>query len=158
MTTTARRFSWLALAAVVAATLAIGATGDRTPRTEAERVDAIASGVRCPTCRSLSAAESDAVAARAVRDAIRDGIRDGRSDEEIRAFLVSRYGEEILLKPRASGLSGLVWALPVVALAIGFVVIGVAFGTWRRRREDVDAPTDDDRVLVERALAQAADE
>jgi cytochrome c-type biogenesis protein CcmH len=137
---------------VLVVALAIGATGSRTPQTEAERVRSIASTVRCPTCRGLSAAESDARAAQAVRDEIRTRLRAGESDSEIRAFLVSRYSEDILLKPRASGVAGLVWALPAAALLIAIVGLAAAFRRWRRPRPLT--PTDEDRALVEAALRE----
>jgi cytochrome c-type biogenesis protein CcmH len=151
-TATARRVSWLLMALVLAAALLAGATGNRSPRTEAERVRAIASTVRCPTCRGLSAAESDARAAQAVREDIRDRLRAGQSAGEIRAFLVSRYGEDILLKPRASGVAALVWVLPVAALVLAAAGLVAAFRRWRGQRA-VGPPTDDDRAIVEAALS-----
>lgn len=147
----ALRASWMVMALVAAIALFVGAAGDRAPQTEAERVRSIASGVQCPTCQGLSAAESDAIAAQAVRDAIRDGIRDGRSDGEIRAFLVSRFGDEILLKPKATGISALVWALPVAALVVAAGGLVATFRRWRREQEG-PGPTDEDRRLVESAL------
>lgn len=148
---TAQRVSWIVMGLVVAVALFVGATGDRAPRTEAERVREIASGVKCPTCQGLSAAESDAIAAQAVRDAIREGIRDGRTDAEIRAFLVSRFSDDILLKPKATGVSSLVWVLPVAAFVVAMGALAATFRRWRRER-DIAGPTDDDRALVESAL------
>ncbi|HEX4978676.1 MAG TPA: cytochrome c-type biogenesis protein CcmH [Acidimicrobiales bacterium] len=145
------RVSWIVLAAVAAVTLAVGSLGDRAPRTEAERVREIAAGVRCPTCKGLSAADSDAIAAQAVRDAIRDGIRDGRGDDQIRAFLVSRFGDEILLTPEATGVSSLVWILPVAGVVVAGAALAATFRRWRREQE-VPAPSEDDRRLVESAL------
>ena len=143
--------SWIVMAGVLSVALFIGATEDRAPRTENERVNAIAAEVRCPTCESLSAAESDAAAAQAVRDEIRTRLRDGEDESEILAFLASRYGNDILLRPEAGGVAGLVWVLPVAAvlLALG----GLA---WAMRRSGRDAassaPSPADRDLVEDAL------
>ena len=145
-----RRWSWLLLLAVLVVSLSVGGTGSRGARTEADRVDAIASEVRCPTCRSLSAAESDAKAADAVRAEIRTRLREGQSEAEIRGYLASRYGEDILLRPEAGGLAGLVWAVPVAAGVVVFAGLVVAFRRWRRL--DLPAPTDEDRALVEEAL------
>lgn len=144
--------SWAAMALVLIVALAIGVADDRAPGTEADHVDAIASEVRCPTCASLSAAESDAAAAEAVRDEIRGRLRQGQSDSEIRAFLASRYGQDILLKPEATGIAGLVWILPVAG---GVLAVGGLVATFRRwRRQAKGAPTDEDRVLVEQALGR----
>jgi cytochrome c-type biogenesis protein CcmH len=134
---------------VVAFTLS--SRGDSGPRTTAERVAHIASEVRCPTCRQLSAAESDAPAAQAVRVAIAARVRAGQSDAEIRSFLVGRYGTDILLKPRATGVAGLVWVLPVVAFVCASAGLVVAFRRWRRAPSTV---TEADRALVAEALAR----
>ena len=145
-----RRLSWLAMALVLVGMLAYGATDARAPRTEADRVNAIASEIRCPTCAGLSAAESDAAAAQAVRDEIRTRLREGESDQEIRSYFVSRFGREILLKPEASGVAGLVWVLPVA----GFVVAagGLVLALRRWRTAPVGPATDADRRLVAEAL------
>ena len=141
--------SWIVMAAVLAAALFVGVTEDRAPRTENDRVNAIASEVRCPTCESLSAAESDAAAAQAVRDEIRTRLRAGESQGEILAFLAGRYGDDILLRPEAGGVAGLVWVLPVAVL---LAALGGLAWRLRRRSAVAGAPTDDDRHLVEEAL------
>ena len=144
------RLPWLAMAAVLAIALAVGAQGRAGPVTEAQRVRHIASEIRCPTCRNQSAAESDAAAAKAVRDEIDRRVRAGQSDGEIVAFMVSRYGSDILLTPESSGIASLVWALPVVAVVVAVAALAVAFRRWRARPGvEVSA---EDRVLVERAL------
>jgi cytochrome c-type biogenesis protein CcmH len=140
---------------VVVTALAIGASGDRAPRTEADRVRAIASEVRCPTCESLSAAESDAAAAQAVRDEIRTRLRAGESKGEILSYLASRYGDSILLRPEASGVAGLVWALPVVVVLMAAGGVVAAVRRWRTPSgvaAVVGRPSDADRALVEEAL------
>ncbi|MEA3075642.1 MAG: cytochrome c-type biosis protein CcmH [Actinomycetota bacterium] len=134
---------------VLALSLAVGASGSRSPRTEADRVNAIASEVRCPTCRSLSAAESDAKAAGAVKEEIRTRLRAGQSDAEIRGYLASRYGKDILLRPDATGLAGLVWSIPVALLLVALAGLFAAFRRWRGV---VPPPTDEERALVEEAL------
>ena len=141
--------SWIVMAVVLGVALFVGATEDRAPRTEADRVNAIASEVRCPTCESLSAAESDAAAAQAVRDEIRARLRAGESKGEILAFLAGRYGDDILLRPEAGGVAGLVWVLPVAAV---LAALGGLGGKLRRRAAVAGAPSDDDRHLVEEAL------
>ena len=143
--------SWILMTIVLAVALFVGVTEDRAPRTENDRVNAIAAEVRCPTCKGLSAAESDAAAAQAVRDEIRTRLRAGEDQSEILAFLASRYGDDILLRPDAGGVAGLVWVLPVVAVLVA--LFGLAAALRRsRRRAVVDAPTTADRDLVEEAL------
>lgn len=142
--------SWIAMGLVLAVALTFGSIGDRAPRTEAERVRALASEVRCPTCQNLSAAESDAKAAQAVRDEIRTRVRRGETNEQIRGFLVSRYGDEIVLKPKTSGVAGLVWVIPVLGGLVVAVGLVAAFRRWKR--EGSVEVSEDDRALVEEAL------
>lgn len=120
------------MAVVLAVALAVGAGGRGGPPSEAQRVRSVASRLRCPTCRNLSAADSDAAAARAVREEIRRRLRGGESDDEIRRFLVSRYGDDILLDPPATGIGGLVWSVPVAAGVVAVAGLAVAFRRWRR--------------------------
>lgn len=150
---TLRAWSWRVMALVLLAALAVGATGDKAPRTESERVRAIASEVRCPTCRGLSAEDSDAKAAQAVREEIRTRVRRGESESAIRAYLVSRYGKDILLKPEGRGVAGLVWVLPVAAAIVAGAGLVVAFRRWRSMA-DGPAVSVADRALVEEALGR----
>jgi cytochrome c-type biogenesis protein CcmH len=144
------RWVWLAMAVVLAVALVIGAQGRSGPMSEAQRVKHIASEIRCPTCRNQSAAESDAAAAKAVRDEIDRRVRDGQSDGEIVAFMVSRYGSDILLKPEGSGIASLVWVLPVVAVVVALAGLALAFRRWRARPGI--SVSDEDGALVEREL------
>lgn len=145
-----RKVSWLVMAVVVIAGLAIGVTDDDGPRTSAERAHDLASTVRCPTCRSQSAADSDAPAAKAVRLEIARRIDGGQTDAEIRSYLVSRFGEDILLTPSRSGIAGLVWVLPVVVFVVGVGTVVLVLRRWQERGARV--PTDADRARVEREL------
>lgn len=143
------RLSWIVLAVVLVGALIVGSRPDDGPRTAADRVRAIASELRCPTCRSQSALESDAEVSRAMRDEIRRRVEAGRSDEQIRAYFVSKFGKDILLRPEGSGVTALVWILPVVAFAGAVAGLAVAFRRWRPRAVTV---SEDDRRLVEEAL------
>lgn len=150
MTAVRRWLPFLLLVPVVAIALWVGAgRGDGRPG-PAARADRLASEVRCPTCEGLSAAESGTPAAVAVRDEIRRRIDAGETDGQVRAFLVSRYGKDILLVPEGSGVAALVWALPVTALVLGGG--GLVLALRRRRPARSPAPTPEDRALVEQAL------
>jgi cytochrome c-type biogenesis protein CcmH len=140
---------WLLLLAVVAGALAAGAGRGGEPSDE-DRIGAIAAEVRCPTCQGLSAAESSAPAARAVRDFIAEQVAAGRTDGQIKAALAARYGTDILLRPEAGGVAGLVWVLPVVAVSLGIAGLAFTFRRWQRRSR-LHA-TDEDRRLVDEAM------
>lgn len=147
-----RLAGWLALLVVLAAALTIGVVDDGGPRTAGERARDLASSVACPTCNGQSVADSDAPAARGVRTFIEERIDEGATDDDIRDELAnSAYGDEILLTPGRSGIEGLVWVLPVVALVLAFAGLALAFRRWRTGSE-VRASAED-RVLVGKALA-----
>ncbi|MGI8983726.1 MAG: cytochrome c-type biogenesis protein [Acidimicrobiales bacterium] len=141
-----RRLSWGLLALVLIGALAIGAQGDPGPPTEDQRVQRISSVVRCPTCRGLSAAQSDAPSAEAIRDEVRRRVTEGETDGQIKDYLISRYGEDILLQPR----SRLVWALPVVAVVVA--VGGLVLLLRRRRVRPGRTASAADEALVARAM------
>ena len=145
---------WLAVAVVVIVALAIGTLG-QGERTDAERAQDLAETIRCPTCKSQAVSSSETPSAKAVRELIARGIADGDSDEEIRDYVASRYGREVLLDPEGSGFGALVWALPVVA-----VVIAVAGLVWRFRDwgPTTEHATAEDRALVSAALAEVSEE
>lgn len=142
---------WLAMAVVVLAALAVGVFGQHTP-TEAERAQHLAESIRCPSCKSQSAASSDTPSSQAVRALIADRVAAGDSDEEIRDYVASRYGREILLEPPGSGISVLVWALPVVLVVVAGVGLVVRFRDYRPGRH----ATPEDERLVAEALAGAS--
>ncbi len=141
---------WALLAVVVAGALAVGASdGGAEARGVDDRVRALAGEVACPTCRGQSVLESDAPTATAIKAEIRRRVEAGESDDDIRAYLVTRFGPGVLLTPESGGLTGLVWVLPVVGLVLGLAGLAWAFQRWRpEEAPPVDAV---DRALVERA-------
>jgi cytochrome c-type biogenesis protein CcmH len=146
-----RWIPWLALVVVAAAALAVGARGDGGPRSPDERARSIAERVRCPTCRSQSAAESDAPASRAIREEIGRRVAAGQSDAEILAYFADRFGKDVILQPEGTGIAAVVWALPVAVVVAGLAGLAVAFRRWRPRPVE---PSEDDRRLVAEALGK----
>jgi cytochrome c-type biogenesis protein CcmH len=153
---TRRVLPWAALAAVVVAALVVAAGAGRPSRSPAARTHRLAAELRCPVCQGLSVADSPSSTARAIVADIRRRVDAGQSDAEIRQAYVDRYSEQILLEPRGSGFGALVWALPVAALVLGGGGLVLAFRRWRR--QPALTPTEDDRRLVDQALARARDE
>ena len=141
---------WIALGIVVAIALAVvlWPNGDQSP---AARAHTLETELKCPECQGLSVAESQAPTSRAIRADIKRRIAQGQSDAEIRQAYVEDYGESILLSPRDSGISLIVWVLPVVVLALG--ATGIVFALRRNRGEPHLHPTDADERLVERTRA-----
>jgi len=87
------------------------------------RVQALGKQLRCPMCQGLSIADSGSSAARAQMDKVRELVAAGQSDEQIRTYFVSRYGEWALLEPPAEGMNLLVWVLPGLLLVLGLLAI-----------------------------------
>lgn len=141
-----RRLNWGVLALVLVAALAVGARGKSGPPTEDQRVERISSVVRCPTCRGLSAAQSDAPSAEAIRDEVRRRVELGETDAQIKDYLISRYGEDILLQPR----NRVVWVLPVLGGAAG--VGGLVLVLRRRRVRTARKASAADEALVAEAM------
>lgn len=142
---TRRLLPLIGLAAVVAVVLVVVLWPSGEP-SDAARASALAEEFRCPECQGLSAADSSAPTARAIRADIRDRIDAGQSDAEIRQAMVDRFGESILLKPEGGGLGLLVWGLPVAALALGAGGLALALRRWHRQ-PSMHA-TDADQELV----------
>ena len=140
--------SWVLFGLIVTAALVAG-SGDSRPPTDADRVQRIASEIRCPTCRSQSVADSDAPAARFIREEISRRVQEGQTDEQIRSYLVGRYTDEILLDPSREGVGAVVWVLPLLAVTVALAALALAFRRWRPRGRRV---SEADRALVEEAL------
>ena len=117
---TARR-ALVALMAVVLLGGAAATPGERLadPAQEA-RARALFRDVRCLVCQSESIDESDADLAHDLRQLIRRQVAAGQTDAQIRAFLVSRYGQFVLLSPRASLGNAILWVAGVHAAAALF--------------------------------------
>ena len=145
------RAAWAVLGLVLAVSLVVGARHPSPAPGPAQRAAALEANLRCPSCQDVSVADSSAPTALAIRRIVSSQVAAGASDASIDAFLVSRYGPGILLRPPASGGIGAVWFVPIVAVPGALAVLGVFF--WRRRRVRLVTPSDDDRLLVEAALA-----
>ena len=95
--------------------------------------------LRCMVCQNQSIDDSDAPLARDLRLLVRERIASGDSDAEVIDFLVARYGEFVLLKPRFNAHTLLLWLLPPLALAGG----GLALWVNMRRRSQASSQEDD---------------
>ena len=120
-----RVLSWVAAALVAAVAFVYGAVDDGPPKTNADRVHALAEDFACPVCAGQSVAESDVPVAREIRRQIAVWVDEGRSDVFIRNQLVAAYDVDIDYNPSGSGVTSLVWILPVLATG-GIAAVVVA--------------------------------
>jgi cytochrome c-type biogenesis protein CcmH len=101
------------------------------------RARALSKELRCMVCQNQSIDDSDAPLARDLRLLLRERLKAGDSDRQVIDFLVDRYGEFVLLKPRFSAHTALLWLGPAAVLLLG------AFGLFlalRRQRRDSASP------------------
>jgi cytochrome c-type biogenesis protein CcmH len=92
------------------------------PELEA-RVQTLGKELRCAVCQGLSVADSPSSMARAQLDMVRELVASGKSDQEVRDYFVARYGEWVLLQPKAEGFNWLVWLGPGLLVVGGFALI-----------------------------------
>lgn len=96
-----------------------------------ERARVLSKTLRCMVCQNQSIDDSAAPLAHDLRVLVRERIKAGDSDREVQDYLVARYGEFVLLEPRLSAHTILLWAVPGLILLIG----GAAIFLMRRRME-----------------------
>jgi cytochrome c-type biogenesis protein CcmH len=100
-----------------------------------QRYENINRELRCLVCQNQTIADSNATLASDLRREVRDLIADGKSDDEIRDFMIERYGDFVLYRPRMTSTNFLLWAAPVLMLFGGFFV---ALRVIRRRASETD--------------------
>ena len=79
--------------------------------------------IRCVVCQSQSIDDSDSILARDLRILIKQKLEEGQSEKEITKYLVERYGEFILLKPRFNSKTYFLWLAPLIILLFGLFLI-----------------------------------
>jgi cytochrome c-type biogenesis protein CcmH len=126
------------------------------PRLE-QRARAISQQLRCMVCQNQSIDDSEAPLAKDLRLLVRERLKAGDSDPQIINYMVARYGEFVLLKPRLSWQTVILWLTPVIVLLAGGLGLLIAL----RRRRDYSAAAapppltpDEERKLAELAKAE----
>jgi cytochrome c-type biogenesis protein CcmH len=129
-----RRLARLALLlALLAPGVAMAVTPDemlKDPALEARARD-LSRELRCMVCQNQSIDDSEAPLAHDIRVLVRQRLKAGDSNRQVLDFLVARYGEFVLLKPRLEPSTLLLWGLPPAVLLIGAIVLFI--GARRRR-------------------------
>lgn len=117
------------------------------------RARALSAQLRCMVCQNQSIDDSNADLARDLRVLVRDHIKKGETDEEILAYLVSRYGEFVLLKPTFSFRNMLLWGAPFVLIGFGALIMIL----WARNRVGKTTGTelnDEEKAKLDKLLAE----
>lgn len=116
------------LAAAILAALPAGASAplDFDDPAQEQRFMDLTAELRCLQCQNQTLADSDAPLAQDLRQEIHDMMAAGRSDEEIKAFMVARYGDFVLYRPPVQGNTLMLWLLPALLLLTGAAVVALA--------------------------------
>jgi cytochrome c-type biogenesis protein CcmH len=109
--------------------------------------------IRCVVCQSQSIAESESDIARDMRVLIREQIAAGKSDQDIRDFLVERYGDFVLFKPPFKASTYMLWIGPFVLLVLAVIGIVVFFRRRAARPVAMRELSDAERNRVVEILA-----
>jgi cytochrome c-type biogenesis protein CcmH len=117
------------------------------------RARALSKELRCLVCQNESIDESNADLAHDIRVLLRERIKAGDSDDQVRRFLVSRYGAFVLLKPPFEPATYALWFGPPLALALA--ALAIALRLRRSRAEPAASPlSDDERQRLARLLKE----
>lgn len=98
-----------------------------------DRTRAVAQQLRCPVCQGESVADSPSEISKEMRTIIRRQLAQGKSPDAVKAYIVSRYGNWILLAPPTSGIGTLAWLAPPLLLLGGLALIATLIIDWRNR-------------------------
>lgn len=100
---------------------------------------AVSSQLRCPICQGESIQDSPSSLAQEMRGIVRQRLAAGETPAQVKAYFVSKYGEWILLDPRAHGFNLVLYAAPYVLLAGGLVLVVVAVKKWTGSGKSAEA-------------------
>ncbi|MEW6513669.1 MAG: cytochrome c-type biogenesis protein [Pseudomonadota bacterium] len=118
-----------------------------------KRMIEISEELRCLVCQNESLAGSQADLAKDLREEVRGLIKSGKSDEEVKDFLVSRYGDFVLYRPQVKPVTYALWAGPFVLLLIGIVVL-ISFLRKRSKQVEETPLSEADKKRAEALLKE----
>ena len=106
-----------------------------------DRTREISTELRCVVCQNLSVADSPSEMAQQMRAIVHEQVQAGKSTEQIKEFFVSKYGDWVLLRPKTTGVSALLWILPYVALVCGIIAALWFIRRWTKKRPPAEVAT-----------------
>jgi cytochrome c-type biogenesis protein CcmH len=118
-----------------------------------DRARTLSQELRCPVCRNESIDESNAALAQELRIVLRERMVAGDTDEEALEFMVSRYGEFVLLRPDARGANLILW---LAAPALLLIALGIGWSTIRAKRAAPEDLSDAEKAELEKILGSDA--
>jgi cytochrome c-type biogenesis protein CcmH len=140
---------------VAASAMALIETYEFSDKELENRYHTLTQELRCPKCQNQNIADSDAPISRDLRKSLHQQLELGSSDEEIREFMVARYGEFVRYRPRFGGVTAILWLAPAVLLLAGF---GALLAVLRSRAGSGAAPAEldpDEQARLKSLLEKA---
>jgi len=129
--------------ALAGSALAIDTERDFADPVLQARYEGITKELRCLVCQNETIADSNASLAVDLRREVHEMIAEGKTDQEIKDFMLARYGDFVLYKPRMTGKTLVLWAAPAAMLLFGLFA---AIRFIRKRAEEADIDTDTDKA------------
>lgn len=120
-----------------------------------ERARKLSAGLRCMVCQNQSIDDSDAELARDLRVLVRERLVAGETDKEVIDYVVSRYGEFVLLQPKLNVRNALLWSTPLILLLIGGSFL-IAMARRNKKPRTTILSSDEEKKLAE-LLSKNAD-
>jgi cytochrome c-type biogenesis protein CcmH len=119
------------------------------------RARALTQDLRCVVCQNQSVDDSDAPLARDIRVLVRERIKAGDSDDEVRAFMIERYGKFVLLRPPVEGDTLPLWLAPLAIVALGALAAWAYLRSLARQPTTAPALSEAEEEAVRRKLDEA---
>ena len=120
-----------------------------------ERFKELSNELRCPTCQGLSVKDSEAGFSTSIKGKIRELMKKDKSDEEIKAYFVERYGEWILRAPPVSGLNIVLWVLPGATIITGLLWVLYRSKYWvEKPKEEIIGLTSEEEQKIKDDLGR----
>jgi len=120
-----------------------------------ERYQDLTWELRCPKCQNQNIADSNAPIAQDLRREVHRMVVEGRSDQEVIDFMVERYGDFVLYRPRMAGHTLVLWLAPIVLVVIGLSV-ALLLGRMRRKSSlQNDDLSQEEQQRLQQLLAEA---
>lgn len=120
-----------------------------------ERARDLSAQLRCMVCQNQSIDDSNAELARDLRVLVRERLVEGDTDKEVIDYVVARYGEFVLLKPRFSLSNALLWSAPFILLLVGLLLAFTTLGSHRKSKAVALSKEEEERL--ERILQERQD-
>jgi len=123
-----------------------------------ERAMAVSSELRCLVCQNQTIADSHAELAIDLKNQVREKLRQGMSEQEIKDYMVARYGDFVLYRPLMKRSTWLLWFGPFLLLIVAFGVLIVKLRQRRKAMQQVPALSADEHARAQSLLSGADDE